>query len=138
MGIFAFDEIARALIANGRAPDTPAMAVRWGTRPDQQTLAGTLATLPGLIHEHDLKPPATIVIGEVVGLRDKLNWFERLPLFGRRIVVTRARGQAEALSSRLRALGRRRDRTAHSSRFSPRPITTRSTRPSPISAYTTG
>ena len=105
MGIFAFDEIARALIANGRAADTPAMAVRWGTRPDQHTLVGTLATLPALIHEHDLKPPATIIIGEVVGLRDKLNWFEHLPLFGQRIVVTRARGQAEALSSRLRALG---------------------------------
>jgi len=105
MGIFAFDEIARALIAHGRAADTPAMAVRWGTRPDQQTLAGTLATLPGLIHEHELKPPATIVIGEVVGLREKLNWFERLPLFGQRIVVTRARGQADALSSKLRALG---------------------------------
>ena len=105
MGIFAFDEIARALIAHGRSADTPAMAVRWGTRPDQQTLAGTLATLPGLIHEHDLKPPATVIIGEVVGLRDKLNWFESLPLFGQRIVVTRARGQAEALSSRLRALG---------------------------------
>ena len=81
------------------------MAVRWGTRPDQHTLVGTLATLPGLIHQHDLKPPATIIIGEVVGLRDKLNWFERLPLFGQRIVVTRARGQAEALSSRLHALG---------------------------------
>jgi uroporphyrinogen III methyltransferase/synthase len=105
MGIFAFDEIARALIAHGRAADTPAMAVRWGTRPDQHTLVGTLATLPGLIHEHDMKPPATIIIGEVVGLRDKLNWFERLPLFGQRIVVTRARGQAEALSSRLHALG---------------------------------
>jgi uroporphyrinogen III methyltransferase/synthase len=105
MGITAFDEIARALIANGRSPETPAMAVRWGTRPDQLTLAGTLATLPGLIHQHDLKPPATIVIGEVVALRDKLNWFEHLPLFGQRIVVTRARGQAEALSSRLHALG---------------------------------
>jgi uroporphyrinogen III methyltransferase / synthase len=105
MGIFAFDEIARALISNGRAADTPAMAVRWGTRPDQQTLAGTLATLPALIHQHDLKPPATIVIGEVVALRQKLNWFERLPLFGRRILVTRARGQADALSARLHALG---------------------------------
>ncbi|MGA2595091.1 MAG: uroporphyrinogen-III synthase, partial [Bryobacteraceae bacterium] len=53
----------------------------------------------------DLKPPATVIIGEVVGLRAKLNWFERLPLFGQRIVVTRARGQAEALSAKLRALG---------------------------------
>jgi uroporphyrinogen III methyltransferase/synthase len=105
MGIFSFDEIARELVAHGRAADTPAMAVRWGTRPDQQTLVGTLATLPSLIHEHDLKPPATIIIGEVVGLRDKLNWFERLPLFGQRIVVTRARGQADALSAKLRELG---------------------------------
>jgi uroporphyrinogen III methyltransferase/synthase len=105
MGITCFDRIARELIANGRAPSTPAMAVRWGTRPDQHTVAGTLANLPALIHEHDLKPPATIVIGEVVGLRGRLNWFERLPLFGQRIVVTRARGQAEALSGKLRALG---------------------------------
>ncbi len=105
MGIFAFDEIARQLIANGRPADTPAMAVRWGTKPEQQTLVGTLATLPGLIHERDLKPPATIIIGEVVGLRSKLNWFEGLPLFGKTVVVTRARGQAAPLSSRLRALG---------------------------------
>jgi uroporphyrinogen III methyltransferase/synthase len=105
MGITCFDQIARDLMAHGRAPETPAMAVRWGTRPEQQTVAGTLATLPALIHQHDLKPPATIIIGEVVSLRDKLNWFERLPLFGQRIVVTRARGQAEALSAKLRALG---------------------------------
>jgi uroporphyrinogen III methyltransferase/synthase len=105
MGIFNFDDIARELIAHGRAADTPAMAVRWGTRPDQHTLVGTLATLPALIHEADLKPPATIVIGEVVALRDKLNWFEHLPLFGQRIVVTRARGQADALSAKLRAMG---------------------------------
>ncbi|HTQ54048.1 MAG TPA: uroporphyrinogen-III C-methyltransferase [Bryobacteraceae bacterium] len=105
MGIFSFDEIARELMAHGRAGDTPAMAVRWGTRPDQHTVAGTLATLPALIHQADLKPPATIIIGEVVALRDKLNWYEHLPLFGRKIVVTRARGQADTLSARLRALG---------------------------------
>jgi len=79
--------------------------VRWGTRPDQETIAGTLATLPRLIQERGLKPPATIIVGEVVKLREKLNWYERLPLFGRRIVVTRARDQAEALSGTLRALG---------------------------------
>jgi len=79
--------------------------VRWGTRPDQETLSGTLETLPGLIEQCRLKPPATIVVGEVVRLREKLNWYERLPLFGKRIVVTRAREQAEALSARLRALG---------------------------------
>jgi len=81
------------------------MAVRWATRPNQETLAGTLATLPALIVERGMKPPATIIVGEVVRLREKLNWYEQLPLFGKQIVVTRAKGQADALSARLRALG---------------------------------
>jgi uroporphyrinogen III methyltransferase / synthase len=105
MGLTVFADIARELLARGRAPETPAMAVRWGTRPDQETVAGTLAGLPGLIAARGLKPPATIIVGEVVRLREKLNWFERLPLFGQRIVVTRAKGQADALASRLQALG---------------------------------
>ena len=105
MGLTTFGRIAAELIRRGRSPDTPAMAVRWGTRPDQQTVAGTLATLPAAIVESGLKPPATIILGEVVRLREKLNWFERLPLFGESIVVTRARGQADALASRLRSLG---------------------------------
>ena len=105
MGLTTFDDIARELMVHGRSADTPAIAVRWGTRTDQHTLTGTLATLPALIHAHDLKPPATIIVGEVVALREKLNWFERLPLFGQRILVTRARGQAGALSAKLRALG---------------------------------
>ena len=105
MGLTTFGAIAHELVARGRSPETPAMAVRWGTRADQETLAGTLATLPGLIEHRAMKPPATIIVGEVVRLREKLDWFERLPLFGRRIVVTRAKGQAEALSARLRALG---------------------------------
>jgi uroporphyrinogen III methyltransferase/synthase len=105
MGLTTFDQIAREIMARGRSPETPAMAVRWGTRSDQETIAGTLATLPGRIHERGLKPPATIIVGEVVRLRRKLNWFERLPLFGRRVVVTRAREQAEPLCSKLRALG---------------------------------
>jgi len=105
MGLTTFPEIARALVASGRAPDTPAMAVRWATRPDQETVVGTLATLPALIAARGMKPPATIVIGEVVRLRETLNWYESLPLFGRRIVVTRAREQADALTARLEALG---------------------------------
>ncbi len=113
MGITSFDQIASELMTHGRSAETPAMAVRWGTRPDQHTLVGTLATLPALIHLHDLKPPATIVVGEVVRLRDKLNWFESLPLFGQRIVVTRARRQAEALSGKAARAGRRRHRAAH-------------------------
>jgi len=104
MGLTTFAQISTEIMARGRSPETPAIAVRWGTRPDQETVAGTLATLPRLIQERGLKPPATIIVGEVVKLREKLNWYERLPLFGRRIVVTRARDQAEALAGKLRAL----------------------------------
>jgi len=105
MGLSQFDEIARRIIGGGRAPGTPAMAVRWGTRPSQNTITGTLATLPGLIRERGMKPPATVIVGEVVRLREKLNWFEKLPLFGQTVVVTRARDQAGALSTPLRQLG---------------------------------
>ena len=105
MGMFAFADIARELIARGRSPETPALVVRWATRADQETIEGTLATLPQLVADRGMKPPATIVIGDVVRLRGKLNWFENLPLFGRRIVNTRAKGQAEALTMRLKALG---------------------------------
>ena len=105
MGLSHFDEIASRLIAAGRAPATPAMVVRWGSRPDQEVITGNLENLPGLIHAHALKPPATIIVGEVVALRDKLNWFERLPLFGQRIVVTRAREQSGTLGALLESLG---------------------------------
>jgi uroporphyrinogen III methyltransferase/synthase len=105
MGLTTFAQIAQELTSRGRSPGTPAMAVRWATRPDQETIAGTLATLPGLIEQRGMKPPATIVVGEVVRLRKKLDWYEHLPLFGKRIVVTRAKGQASDLSARLEALG---------------------------------
>jgi uroporphyrinogen III methyltransferase/synthase len=105
MGLSTFDDIAARIIRAGRHPATPAMAVRWGTRPVQEVLAGTLGSLPGMIHQHGMKPPATIIVGEVVRLRSKLSWFEKLPLFGQTIVVTRAREQASALSAVLRELG---------------------------------
>src|SRR5262249_46546891 len=91
------------LIARGRSPRTPAMAVRWATRPDQVTITGTLEDLAEKLAA--MKPPATIVIGEVVALRERFNWFERLPLFGKRIVVTRDRRQAAELGDPLEALG---------------------------------
>lgn len=105
MGIFAIAEIAAEIMRHGRSPDTPAVAVRWGTRPDQETVTGTLATIADHIEEADLKPPATVIIGEVVALREKLDWFEKLPLFGRKVVVTRAADQAAEFCERLRSLG---------------------------------
>jgi uroporphyrinogen III methyltransferase/synthase len=105
MGLVNFAAIAKEIIAHGRSPQTPAMVVRWATRPDQETLVGTLETLPDLITKRGLKPPATIVIGEVVSLRDRFNWFEKLPLFGQRIIVTRDRRQAAELAEPLEELG---------------------------------
>src|SRR5580704_9122527 len=105
MGLTSIREIAEQVIARGRSASTPAMAVRWGTRPDQETVVGTLSDLAYKVEAAHLKPPATVIIGEVVGLRDRLNWFERLPLFGRKIVVTRAAEQAGAFNARLYALG---------------------------------
>ena len=105
MGLTSLREVAAEIIQRGRSASTPAMAVRWGTRPDQQTIVGALGDLADRIDEQGMKPPATVIIGEVVGLRDKLNWFERLPLFGQKIVVTRPSDQGHELSMRLRSLG---------------------------------
>ena len=99
MGVAHRAEIAARLMAGGLAPSTPVAAVRWGTRPDQRTVRTTLADL----HRCELEPPVTLVIGKVAGL--DLRWFESRPLFGRRVVVTRARHQAPALSDRLRRVG---------------------------------
>ncbi len=105
MGLMNIAEIAAEMIARGRSKDTPAMVVRWATRPNQETIVGTLTTLPGLIAAQGLRPPATIVIGDVVSLRDRFNWFERLPLFGQRIVITRDHRQSRELAEPLEELG---------------------------------
>jgi len=99
MGVGRIRAITERLLAAGRHPDTPAAAVIWGTRPQQRTVRATLATLP----DQPLEPPATIVIGAVADL--DLAWFEHRPLFGRTVVVTRARAQASQLLDRLRELG---------------------------------
>jgi uroporphyrinogen III methyltransferase/synthase len=99
MGVATRAAIAERLIGGGLDPATPVAAVRWGTRPEQSTVRTTLAELGAT----ELEAPATIVVGAVAGL--DLRWFEDRPLFGRRVVVTRAREQASDLSSRLAALG---------------------------------
>jgi uroporphyrinogen III methyltransferase/synthase len=105
MGLTVFGEIARHLIAAGRPAATPAAAIRWGTRGRQQTITGTVATLQERIAESRLKPPALIIVGDVVRMHEKLAWFEQLPLFGRTVVVTRAREQASQMCEQLRGLG---------------------------------
>jgi uroporphyrinogen III methyltransferase / synthase len=106
MGVGRLQEISTALIAAGRSPDTLVACVRWGTIPEQQTVTGTLEDIAGRVAEAGLKPPAITVVGDVVALREEgLDWYERRPLFGRRVVVTRARAQAGELSAELEMLG---------------------------------
>jgi len=99
MGVSHRAEIARRLMDAGRPPTTPVACVRWGTRPDQRTIRTTLAGLGGA----PLEAPVAIVIGQVAAL--DLAWFERKPLFGRKVVVTRAREQSPTLVAALRAQG---------------------------------
>ena len=106
MGIGRLEEISAELISAGRKPETPVACVRWGTRPEQQTVTGTLENIAEKVAEANLKPPAITVVGDVVALRGAgLDWYERRPLFGRRVVVTRARAQAGELSQELEDLG---------------------------------
>ena len=93
------------LIAGGLDPDTPAAVVAWGTRAAQRTVVGTAATLAGHAADAGIEPPAIAIVGEVVRLREHLEWFERRPLFGTRIVITRPRQQAADFADRLEALG---------------------------------
>ena len=89
MTVKNISEVCRKLIENGRNADTPVAVVRWGTRADQTTLVGKLSNITQLVKEKDIKPPAVMVVGEVVKLRDTLKWIEKKPLFGQRILVTR-------------------------------------------------
>jgi uroporphyrinogen III methyltransferase/synthase len=105
MGVERLREIAQRLVAEGADPATPAALVRWGTTGRQESLEGTLATVADLAEKRGFAAPAITVVGEVVKLRRELNWFEALPLFGQRVVVTRTRRQAGALTKRLAQLG---------------------------------
>lgn len=105
MGMGHLFSIVDELLKNGRDPQTPIAIIRWGTLPEQETIIGTLATIKEKAKRREMKPPAIILVGEVVKLREKLNWYENLPLFGKRILVTRAREQASDLSELLREFG---------------------------------
>ncbi|MBM3127370.1 MAG: uroporphyrinogen-III C-methyltransferase [Chloroflexi bacterium] len=103
MGIENLQGIVASLLETGRDAATPAALVRWGTTTQQQTIVGNLGNI--IARSRDLKPPAVLIVGEVVNLREKLQWFENRPLFGKRILVTRAREQAGALARQLAELG---------------------------------
>lgn len=105
MGIKNLPVIMQKLIENGRDPKTPVAVVRWASTPEQQSVEGTLETITDVVQKAGIKPPALIVVGEVVKLRKKIDWYEKRPLFGKRIVVTRTREQASDLVALLEEHG---------------------------------
>ncbi len=105
MGTDNLEDWTKSLITQGMPAETPVAIVQWGTLGKQKSVAGTLATIAALAAKENIVPPALTIVGDVVKLRGKLNWFERRPLFGQRIVVTRPRTQAGDFVQRLAELG---------------------------------
>jgi len=105
MGVAHLRQIVERLTTHGRAPQTPVSLVRVGTTPHQFVVQGTLADIVEKVEAVQLKSPAIIVVGEVNQLRDQLQWFDNKPLFGKRILVTRARAQASEFADLLEANG---------------------------------
>ena len=101
MGWENLQSIVEALMRYGRTPNTPVALVRWGTEPYQQTVTGTLSDIVAIAGKSGLKPPVVAIVGEVVRLRQSLRWFDNRPLTGKRVLVTRTRSQAGALSELL-------------------------------------
>ncbi len=108
MGVKNLNVISAELIAAGRAPETPAATIQWGSTPQQRTVTGTLATIAAEVERAGLEAPAVTVVGEVVRLREKLRWFDRDhtgALAGKNVAVTRTRDGGSGLSELLRARG---------------------------------
>ncbi|HXG35859.1 MAG TPA: uroporphyrinogen-III C-methyltransferase [Dehalococcoidia bacterium] len=101
MGTRALSEIVGKLLTAGYKPQTPVAVIRWGTTPQQCTVTGALTDIVDAVEAAGLQPPSLTIVGEVVRLRDELAWFERRPLFGKRVLVTRSRSQARQLSRLL-------------------------------------
>lgn len=105
MGVKNLGYITRQLMEHGMRPDMPAALVRWGTTVRHQSWVSTVGEIAALAEAEGIKAPSMLVVGEVVTLRDRLNWFEQLPLYGKGVVVTRAREQASGLKETLERLG---------------------------------
>ena len=101
MGVKNIERIEKALTDHGKTPETPAALIRWGTTPRQEIITGTLANISSLARKRKFAPPAILVVGKVVDLRDTLSWFEQKPLFGKGIVITRPEKQADDLAQLL-------------------------------------
>jgi len=104
-GVSTIADTAKALMAAGRAPETPVAVTRVGTTTEQTTLVTTLERVAAEVRSARIAPPAIVVVGQVVALRDVLSWFETKPLFGWRVLVPRTKEQAGSVSTRLRGFG---------------------------------
>jgi uroporphyrinogen III methyltransferase/synthase len=105
MGVARLAHLVQSLVTHGKDPATPAAAVRWATTALQHTVEAQLGELPAAVERAGVSAPALVVVGPVVGLRAGLEWFERRPLFGKRVLVTRPRGQAGDMVRQLEELG---------------------------------
>jgi uroporphyrinogen III methyltransferase/synthase len=105
MGMKRLSEITKALAEHGRDPETPAIVIQWGTWPHQRVLEGTVADIADRAAQANIANPAVVVIGPVARLRERMRWFDRLPLFGKRILITRPAHQAEETAREVRARG---------------------------------
>ncbi len=105
MGVENLPHITEKLIENGRNANTPAAVIRWGTKPEQEVLVTTVGEAAQAVEKAGIKPPAIFIVGEVVNLREQLAWFDQRLLFGKTVLVTRAREQASALTTELEELG---------------------------------
>ncbi|MEJ8555289.1 uroporphyrinogen-III C-methyltransferase [Tepidibacter sp. Z1-5] len=105
MGVKNLNNICTNLINEGKRKDTPVALINWGTRYNQRVVTGNLETIYDIAIKENIKPPSLIVVGDVVNLRDKLNFFEEKGLFGKNILVTRARAQNSKLLERIMDLG---------------------------------
>jgi len=105
MGMGHLREILSELVAGGLAPKTPAAAVQWASLGRQRSVVGTVSTLAEIVEKEKLSSPAIVFVGDVVAHQDRTEWFERRPLFGKRIAITRTRAQASELRGQLESLG---------------------------------
>ena len=105
MGLGNLEKITENLIKHGKMPETPVAVIKNGTTAKQETYTGTLGTIAGIVRENNVKAPVIIIIGEVVNLREKMKWFENMPLFGKNILVTRNRDKQEEITSKIIEFG---------------------------------
>ena len=105
MGLGNLEKITENLIKHGKMHETPVAVIKNGTTAKQETYTGTLGTIAGIVRENNVKAPVIIIIGEVVNLREKMKWFENMPLFGKNILVTRNRDKQEEITNKIIELG---------------------------------